>query len=150
MDPLTVASGVVGVVTATIKVLQTASAYKNKWTHAELNIIALRAKCECVAMALSQIEETLRRRPGIANQLTATDDVAGKTFKSVLGACEITFAVLRAKVEENANISRTDSGEATAVAKAALVWNADVLNALSLNVDGLTSGLNLLVSTLSL
>jgi hypothetical protein len=150
MDPLSIASGVVGVLTGAIKTLQTINAYKSQWNNAELNLITLKVKCECVAVTLSQIEETLRRRPGIANRLTAADDVAGKTFQSVLGTCEITFTVLRSRVEQSASKSRNEFNESTPAARAALVWDADVLNALSQNIDGITSGLNLLVSTLNL
>jgi len=153
MDPRSATITATEIVVNAIKAAQTYNDYQSRRNNATLNLLSLFAECNCVAVALHHIHDALLKYPNIATCLTTEDDASGKTFNSVLAACQVTFRVLHEQAAKyNESTTETDRSFATTSKrhKAKLVWNDKDIQSISRNVEGIVGGLNLLLQAISL
>lgn len=145
-DPLTVAIGVASLVAAAGKSLQSIQNFRTKYKSSDLSALTLKAQCDCILVALGQIQTTLLSKQRLAARLISDESVSGQSLKSVLGACEVTFVIMVDKLSKlNRNFESIPNGISTKD-KIARVWNESKINELGQNISRLSDGLNLMLT----
>ena len=150
MDPLTITIQVASGVASTVNALQAYYDYQGKYNCADLGTLSLKIECECISVALSQIHEKLRSHPRVANQLTREDDGSAKAFKSVLGACQLTFRVIEGRIKARTASGTNKYGIVSHMAKVKAVLNDREIKELAFNLSGIARGMDLLLTAMNL
>ena len=150
MDPLTITLQVASGVASTINAIQLYNDYQGKYNSTDLSTLSLKIQCECISVALNQIHRTLRNHPRVANQLTREDEESAKTFKSVLGACQLTFRILEERIKQYTQGGTNKYGMASLRAKVRVVWNDKEVKDLALSLSGIARGLDLLLTAINM
>ncbi|KAL9598587.1 MAG: hypothetical protein Q9219_004418 [cf. Caloplaca sp. 3 TL-2023] len=148
-DPLSIAVAVASSVATAGKLLNSINTYRTKFKAVDLAALSIKAQCDCILVALGQIQTALLSKQQLAARLMSDDSISGQSLKSVLGACEITFLVL---VDKLASVDRCISHEARASStkeKFSRLWNESEINELGQNISRLSDGLNLLLTALN-
>ncbi|KAL9610522.1 MAG: hypothetical protein Q9167_004782 [Letrouitia subvulpina] len=145
-DPLTVAIGVASLVAAAGKSLQSIQTFRSKYKSSDLSALTLKAQCDCILVALGQIQTTLLSKQRLAARLVSDESVSGQSLKSVLGACEVTFVIMVSKLSKlDRTLESVPNGFSTKD-KIARVWNESKINELGQNISRLSDGLNLILT----
>jgi hypothetical protein len=75
MDPLTLTSTVIGLVTKSVDSIQKLNEFHSKWENLPLDLLSLEGQCDAVSFALHQIHDALQQSPQTAKTLT-TDQIS--------------------------------------------------------------------------
>jgi hypothetical protein len=146
MDPLTITVNVVGLVATTTQILQTFNLYRSKYNASDLTAISIKAQCDCILVALGQIQGALLSKQQVAARLMCSDSVSGQRLGSVLGACELTFAVVVGKLSQLDKGLQKGTGNLSVREKLERLWRESEIMELSQNISRLADGLNLLLT----
>ena len=149
MDPLSTAVGVVSLVATAIKILQSFNAYRAKYNISDLTAISIKAQCDCILVALGQIQGALLNKQQLAARLMSADSISGQSLNSVLGACELTFSVVVGRLSKLNGSLENVSGQVSVHEKINRLWKETEIIELSQNISRLSDGLNLLLTALN-
>ncbi|KAL8831276.1 MAG: hypothetical protein Q9170_005367 [Blastenia crenularia] len=147
-DPLSIAVAVASSVATAGKLLNSIQSYWTRYKATDLSALSIKAQCDCILVALGQIQATLLSKQQLAARLMSDQSISGQSLKSVLGACEITFLVMVDRLNTVDKCIRQDSGS-SARDKLSRLWNESEINGLSQNISRLSDGLNLLLTALN-
>jgi hypothetical protein len=148
MDPLSITTGVIGLVSQGIGSVQTIQSYITKYKLVDLSVTSTRTECSAIRIALLQIQELLAQnklgaKAGARDSFTS---YAIEEYESVLSACSIAFSVLNERLAE-LNMHGLDKyNEGTFKSKLNAVWNDGEMNMLRQNIRGQAIAINLLLS----
>ncbi|KAL8937878.1 MAG: hypothetical protein Q9216_004204 [Gyalolechia sp. 2 TL-2023] len=148
-DPLSITVAVASSVATAGKLLNSINTYRTKFKACDLAALSIKAQCDCILVALGQIQTTLLGKQQLAARLMSDESISGQSLKSVLGACEMTFLVM---VDRLATIDRcihTEPNGSSTREKFSRLWNESEINELGLNISRLSDGLNLLLTALN-
>ena len=148
-DPLSIAVTVASLVAAAGKSLVSIQSYKSKYRLADLSALSLKAQCDCILVALGQIQTALLGKQQLATRLICDESISGQSLKSVLGACEITFLILVNRLSKVDKYIKRESRESHVKANLGRLWNEGEINELGQNITRLSDGLNLLLTALN-
>lgn len=148
-DPLSIAVAVASSVATAGKLLNSINTYRTKFKACDLAALSIKAQCDCILVALGQIQTALLSKQQLATRLMSDESISGQSLKSVLGACEITFLVM---VDRLATVDRcihTEPHGSSAKDRFSRLWNESEINELGQNISRLSDGLNLLLTALN-
>jgi hypothetical protein len=148
-DPLSITVGVASLIATATKLLHTVNTYRSQYKLQDLSAISIKVQCDCILVALAQIQAALLSNQQVAASLTCEDSFCGQRLRMVLGACELTFAVLvgrlsklTARLENGVGLSRREKIEQ--------LWKESDIVELSQNISRISDGLNLLLTAFNM
>lgn len=146
VDPFTTTVTVASLVAAATKLLQSFSSYRTEYNCSDLSSVSIKAQCDCILIALGQIQAALLSKQQLAARLTSDDSISGQRLNSVLGACELTFGVVVSRLSKLNKSLKNDAGKLSVREKINRLWNQSEISELSQNISRLSEGLNLLLT----
>lgn len=149
-DPLSIIVGVSSLVATATKALQTINTYRTKYNIQDLSAITIKAQCDCIQVALVQIQSALLGNQHVAARMMCDDSFSGQRLVSVLGACELTFAVLVSRLLVFNGSLNNKTGHLSRRGKLERLWNESDIAELGQNISRLSDGLNLLLTALNM
>lgn len=148
-DPLSITVTVASSVATAGKLLNSINAYRTKFKACDLAALSFKAQCDCILVALGQIQTTLLSKQQLATRLMSDESISGQSLKSVLGACEITFLVMVDRLAMVDRCIHTEPYGSSTKDKFSRLWNESEINELGQNISRLSDGLNLLLTALN-
>ncbi|KAL8717904.1 MAG: hypothetical protein Q9225_004897 [Loekoesia sp. 1 TL-2023] len=148
-DPLTITIAVASSVATAGKLLNSINSYRAKFKASDLSALSIKVQCDCVLVALGQIQTTLVSKQQLATRLMSDESISGQSLKSVLGACEITFLVVVDKLLTIDKCIHKELNRSSTKEKLSRLWNESEINELGQNISRLSDGLNLLLTALN-
>ncbi|RDW75421.1 hypothetical protein BP6252_06563 [Coleophoma cylindrospora] len=149
-EPLSIVVAAASLVATATKALQSINQYRLKYSSQDISAISMKAQCDCIQIALVQIQSALLNNQQMAARMISDDSFTGKRLMSVLGACELTFAVLVGRLSVFNGSLNDESGLLSRRAKLERLWNESNVVDLSQNISRLSEGLNLLLAAISM
>lgn len=147
-DPFSLTRGIVGLVSQSIKSVQTIQSYISRYKLADLSVNSTRTECSTIRIALLQIQDLLVQKDS-GTDTGAKDSFASyatEEYESVLSACSIAFSVLNERLTELNVYSVDKYNESTFISKFNAVWNDDEMNILRQSIRGQAIAINLLLT----
>ena len=148
-DPLSIAVAVASSVATAGKLLNSIQSYRTKFKASDLSALSIKAQCDCILVALGQIQATLLSKQQLAARLMSGESISGQSLKSVLGACEITFLVMVDRLLAVDKCIHNEPNGSSTKEKLSRLWNESEINELGQNISRLSDGLNLLLTALN-
>jgi len=149
-EPLSIATGVVSIVSSSIKGIQTLNGYASTYANADLDIAALLNECSTVRLALLQIQDQ-RLKSRLWSQIDSDDAYSAaiiEDYDNVLGSCQLVFSLLQERLKKFNLEALNKVDKATAWSKVKYTWKEQGIEKLQSNIHGLVGGLNLLLTAL--
>jgi hypothetical protein len=150
VDPLTTTAVALKLGLGTVKIIKDLNQLKSKWKNALVTLLALHSECEAMSFTLVQVHEMLSQSPHLAKYFKVPEDSASQSLPTVLASCQITFRVLREKVEAYLNAGRTNEFGEVNMGRSNLVWKDNGIDSAGRNVSRLVGVLNLILTGLNL
>lgn len=149
-DPLSVTVGVVSLVATVTKLLHTVNTYHSQYKLQDLSAISIKVQCDCILVALAQIQAALLSNQQVSARLTCEDSFSGQRLRAVLGACELTFAVLVGRLSKLTARLENGVGLLSRREKIEQLWKESDIVELSQNISRISDGLNLLLTAFNM
>ncbi|KAF4631733.1 hypothetical protein G7Y89_g6393 [Cudoniella acicularis] len=150
MDPLSITVSVVSLVATSTKLLRTFSDYRAQYNMQDISTITIRVQCDCILVALAQIQAVFVGNQQMAARLMSDDSFSGQRLKSVLGACELTFSVVVGRLSKITEGIGEGGKSMTKKEKFERLWKESDIAELSKNISRLSDGLNLLLTAFNM
>lgn len=150
MDPQSATATAVEITNKAIDIVQEYHEHHSKWSNTSPALLSLIKECDIVAFTLQEIQNALVACPDVAVSLTLASDASGRTFNSIIGACQVTFHILHDKVAGFIPPVDEDKTEIARGWKRPAIWNDNEIRAFATNISRLVSAHTLLVQTLLL
>ena len=145
-DPFSIAVGVASLVAAAGKALHSIQKYRAAQKTSDISALSMKAQCDCILVALGQIQSTLLSKQALAARLVDEESVSGQSLKSVLGACELTFVVVVSRLSKIDRSLNFGKGKSSLKEKVDRLWKEGEIDELAQNISRLSDGLNLLLT----
>ncbi|PVH84828.1 L domain-like protein [Cadophora sp. DSE1049] len=151
-DPLSIAVGVASLVATAARLLHTVNTYRAQYSLQDLCALSIKLQCDCILVALAQIQSALLSNEQVAARLMCEDSFSGPRLKSVLGACEVTFAVVVGRLTKLTKGIESASGGGLFSRRDKLerMWKECEIAELSENISRISDGLNLLLTAVNM
>ncbi|CZR68984.1 uncharacterized protein PAC_18885 [Phialocephala subalpina] len=149
-DPLSIAVAVASLVATAAKLLNAVNSYRSQYNLQDLSAISIRVQCDCILVALAQIQAVLQCNQQVAARLMCEDNFSGQRLKDVLGACELTFAVLVGRLSKLTGTLDNGGGLLSRREKIERLWKESEIMELSQNISRISDGLNLLLTAFNM
>jgi len=109
----------------------------------------MHAKCACIELALRQLQQIIMDNPESTVHLWH-DGPTRLTIELVLGTCEISFMALNEKLHGLIKDAADDHGKMTRLARLQNMMKEQEMRDLFVSIEGLVTGVDFLVNTMSL
>lgn len=120
-----------------------------KYNIQDLSALSIKTQCDCIQVALAQIQSALLGNQQAASRMMCDDSFSGQRLVSVLGACEITFAILVSRLAVFNGSLKGENGMFSRRSKLERLWNESDIVEVGHNISRLSDGLNLLLTALN-
>ena len=97
----------------------------------ELSALSIKAQCDCILVALGQIQSTLLSKKALAARLISEESISGQSLKSVMGAYEITFVVAVDRLSKLNGSMEYGRGKSYMKEKLDRLWNESEIDVLA-------------------
>lgn len=145
MDPLTITTSVLTLVTRSISAVQTCQAYAAKYQIADLSIAAIRTECASIRIALLQIQNLIAQSHG-RNVQHQVEAYVLEEYETVLSACSLTFSLLSEKLESLGFNGLNERHESDVVSKLNFVWKGSTMESIRQSIRGQAIAITLLLT----
>jgi hypothetical protein len=145
MDPLSITAGVLAIVAHTINALQSCQNYVTTYKIADLSIASIRTECSSIRVALLQIRSLISRNPDRDVSDRFDRDVL-EEYEAVLGACSLTFAILKERFAGLGLDGLNKRNESDFGTKLRYMWNEPQMDMIRQNIRGQAIAINLLLT----
>ncbi|KUJ13871.1 uncharacterized protein LY89DRAFT_736867 [Mollisia scopiformis] len=145
MDPLSITTGVLTLVTRSIGAVQTCQTYATKYKLADLSIAAVRTECASIKVALLQIQKLISAHNGKASGQQFEQFVL-EEYEAVLSACSLTFALLNERLDGLGLNGQNERHGSDAISKINSVWKETTMESIRQNIRGQAIAITLLLT----
>ncbi|KAF4628319.1 hypothetical protein G7Y89_g9827 [Cudoniella acicularis] len=142
MDPISIASTVLGITSQCLKCAKILNNLRQTYSNAAITISALGSETAIVSASLSQMQMMLLQNP----ETFKTELLP--VFDTAITGCSVTFSCLYSEVVKLAAGDSSPGQEPGFKAKVRVVWNNELMNELLLHIRGQQTALTLLLQLL--
>lgn len=145
MDPLSVISGVVGVISIDLKTATTLQSLQSRYQNASVTTAAMCSESTLVASSLAHIQTLFLDKPRRIETDFQSRPGLHATFDTALTGCMVVYSCLERELEKFASSVDMASTQGAAMkSKARLLWNEDLMNQYLTQLRGQQAALTLL------
>ena len=150
MEPLTIATTVVGITIACLKVTKILNGLRPKYIDASATIASICSESTLVSASLSQIQTLLlQKSKEMATQLQTRPEIAA-TIDTTLTGCAIVFACLEEEVTRLELEAWRGEDQQGWLERARLAWKADGMKELLQSIRGQQGAITLLAQMIQM
>jgi hypothetical protein len=147
MDPLSITTGVLTLVTRSIGAIQTCQTYATKYKLADLSIASVRTECAAIRVALLQTQNLIPRKQSKDGKQVPQqfEQYVLEEYEAVLSACSLTFSLLNERLESMGLNGLNARNESDAASKLRYMWNEATMETIVQNITRQATAINLLL-----
>jgi len=147
MDPLSIAGGVLSLVSSGFKISRSLNTLRNKYKSAPATLSALSVECSVTCAALYQIQDLLTSRPEFLTSQSDSRSMLTDMFELALLGCAATFSVLDEELTKVEYDGKKGVFKVGFKSRLKLIWNEDTLKELLQQMRDQRSSIGFLIET---
>ncbi|KAF2258675.1 hypothetical protein CC78DRAFT_621640 [Lojkania enalia] len=150
MDPISIATSVVGATVACLKITKVLNSLRPKYLDASTTIAALCSESTLVSASLSQIQTLLLQNSETMAERLQTRPELAATLDTTLTSCTVIFACLEEEVNQLKNETGSEDDPESWKQRTKTVWKANTMRELLKSIRGQQSAVTLLIQMLQM
>ncbi|CZR58515.1 uncharacterized protein PAC_08407 [Phialocephala subalpina] len=145
MDPFSITTGVLTLVTRSISAVQTCTTFATKYQLSDLSIAALRTECASIRVAPLQIQNLIPRNDG--NDIRQPfEQYVLEEYDAVLSACSLTFSLLNERLESLGLNGLNARNESDTASNLRFLWTEPTMETIRQGIRGQAVAITLLLT----